>query len=42
MQEELEQFILCKSTIQFDGTIDGRAGICSRTARNWLNQLRYK
>ena len=41
-QEELEQSILCGSTTRADGTIDRRAGICSRTARKWLNRLGYK
>lgn len=41
-QEELEQSILCGSTILSNGTIDRRAGIRSRTARKWLNRLGYK
>ena len=41
-QEELEQSILCGSTIQADGTVDCQAGIRSRTARKWFNRLGYK
>ena len=41
-QEELEQSILCGSITQLDGSINRRIGICSRTARRWLNQLGYK
>ena len=41
-QEELKQSILCGSTTRVDGTIDWRAGICSRTARKWFNRLGYK
>ena len=40
--EELEQSILFGSIIRSDGYIDRRAGICSRTARKWLNRLGYK
>ena len=41
-QEKLEETILCGSTIRPDGIIDRRAGICSRIARRWLNNLGYK
>ena len=41
-QEQLEEAILCGSTTRSDGSIDCRAGICSRTARKWLNRLGYK
>ncbi len=40
--EELEQSILCISTIRSDGSIDRRVKIRSRTARKWLNRLGYK
>lgn len=40
--KELEQSILSGSTIQLDGSIDKQAGICSKTARKWLNRLGYK
>ena len=42
MYKELEQSILCGNTVQADSTVDRRRGICSRTARKWLNYLRYK
>ena len=41
-QEELEQSILSGSTIRSAGSIDKRAGICSRTTYKWLNRLGYK
>ena len=41
-QAALEESILCGSTVRDDGTIDCRVGICSRTARKWLNRLGYK
>ena len=41
-QAELEQSILCGSTICDNGTIKHHMGICSRTAKKWLNHLGYK
>ena len=41
-QEELQQSILYGNTIQADNTVDRRGRICSRTARKWLNHLKYK
>ena len=40
--EGLEQSILVGSTVRENGDVDRRAGICSRTARKWLNRLGYK
>ena len=40
--EGLEQSILAGSTVRENGDIDRQAGICSKTARKWLNRLGYK
>lgn len=40
--EGLEQSILSGSTVRVNGNVDRRTGIRSRTARKWLNRLRYK
>lgn len=42
MQAELEQSILCGSTIRPDNTVERREGICSKIVRKWLNCLGYK
>ena len=42
MQAELEQSILCVSTIRPNGDVERQEEICSRTARKWLNRLGYK
>ena len=41
-QAELEKSILCGSAIRPNDTVERREGICSRTARKWLNRLGYK
>ena len=41
-QEELEQSILYGGITLSDDSVDCRIGICSRTARRWLNRLGYK
>lgn len=42
MQADLKQSILCKSTTRLDDTVKRRVGICSKTAKKWLNRLGYK
>ena len=40
--EGLEPSILAWSKVRENGDIAQRAGICSKTARKWLNRLRYE